>query len=332
LAAYRGSIRDGLIPNRFPDGVHEPEYNSVDATLWYFVAAYRYVLASNDDDFARDLLLPSFDEILAAFRAGTRYGIRATADGLLEAGVPGVQLTWMDAKIGDEVVTPRMGLAVEINALWYNALRIAQLFHSRYGSEVMAREYAGAAAAAFESFDRTFVNRSGRGLFDCITNGVPDPAVRPNQLFAVSLPFATVSSDVGAAIVGLVTEVLATPVGIRTLDPSHPLFRPRYTGGPVERDRSYHQGTVWPWLSGPYVSALLRAHGEIGRARAREHLAGFARHLCDAGIGTVSEIYDATAPHGAHGCFAQAWSVAELLRAIDEVKSVSSVPSQGGDA
>jgi predicted glycogen debranching enzyme len=328
LGAYRRSIRDGLIPNRFPDGVHEPEYNSVDATLWYFVAAYRYVLASNDTAFAKDLLLPSFDEILAAFRVGTRYGIQATADGLLKAGAPGVQLTWMDAKIGNEVVTPRMGLAVEINALWYNALRIAHLFHTQFGSPHLALEYEKAATAAFQSFERTFRHPTGRGLIDCITDGLPDPAVRPNQLFAVSLPFTVVSAEIGATIVQIVTENLLTPVGIRTLAPHDPQFRPRYSGGPAERDRSYHQGTVWPWLSGPYVSALIRVHGESGRAAAREHLSEFAAHLCDAGIGTISEIYDATPPYSAHGCFAQAWSVAEILRAIDEVRAGQS-PREG---
>jgi predicted glycogen debranching enzyme len=313
LAAFAESIDRGMLPNRFPDAGEVPEYNTVDATLWFFEAIRAYEAASGDEGFVRELF-PKLKEIIDWHLHGTRYGIAATADGLLRCGEPGVQLTWMDAKIGDWVVTPRAGCPVEIQALWHNALLIAAEMGTRFGDEEfasLARLTAGLARAAF---DAAFWDENAGYLADVVEGNQRDMSLRPNQLLAVSLPYPILSDPERARrVVDVVRRELLTPMGLRTLAEYDPAYRPRYEGGVWERDSAYHQGTVWPWLIGPFVDAWLRTGGDAGFAR--ECLTELRAHLCGAGVGQIPEIADASAPHQGRGCFAQAWSVGEVLRA-----------------
>jgi predicted glycogen debranching enzyme len=318
LRAFAGSVSEGMLPNRFPDSGEDPEYNTVDATLWFFVAVHKYLRATNDDPFVRDELLPVLKDILEWHERGTRYGIRVDRDGLLYAGEPGVQLTWMDAKVGDWVVTPRQGKAVEINALWYNALVIYADLAGRFGAEAEQERYRRRARKVRRTFGKTFWNDEGGYLYDVVDGEGRDGALRPNQIFALSLPFPLLSGEKALRVLSIVEERLYTPVGLRSLDPQDPRYRPRYEGGPWSRDGAYHQGTVWSWLLGPLASAHANLRGAEGRERARRIIEGVLPHLAEAGIGTVSEIFDAEPPHSPRGCIAQAWSVAEILRAYLE--------------
>ena len=311
FAAFAEHVSEGMIPNRFPDAGEAPEYHAVDATLWFFVALYKYLQYTQDYEFARELW-PTLEDIAAWHVRGTRYQIRVDADGLLAAGAPGVQLTWMDAKVGDWVVTPRMGKPVEVNALWYNALKILQHLAEALGQ---CAEYGQRAAEVQASFDRLFWCEDRGYLCDVVAPEGPDWAIRPNQIFALSLPFPLVEGERAQRILSVIDEHLLTPRGLRSLSPSDPAYCARYAGGPWERDSAYHQGTVWGWLIGPYITALCRCHGRAGRQRGRALLNGFAAHLNEAGLGTVSEIFDAEPPFAPRGCIAQAWSVGELLRA-----------------
>ena len=311
FAAFAEHVSEGMIPNRFPDAGEEPEYHAVDATLWFFVALYKYLQYTEDYEFARELW-PTLEDIAAWHERGTRYQIRVDADGLLAAGEPGVQLTWMDAKIGDWVVTPRMGKPVEVNALWYNALKILQHLAETFGQRA---DYGQRAAEVGTSFERLFWCEERGYLCDVVAPEGPDWAIRPNQIFALSLPFPLVEGERARRILSVIDEHLLTPRGLRSLSPSDPAYCAQYVGGPWERDSAYHQGTVWGWLIGPYITALCRCHGRVGRQRGRALLDGFAAHLNEAGLGTVSEIFDAEPPFAPRGCIAQAWSVAELLRA-----------------
>ena len=311
FAAFAEHVSEGMIPNRFPDAGEAPEYHAVDATLWFFVALYKYLQYTQDYEFAR-ALWPTLEDIAAWHVRGTRHQIRADADGLLAAGEPGVQLTWMDAKIGDWVVTPRMGKPVEVNALWYNALKVLQHLAEAFGQRT---EYGQHAAEVRASFDRLFWCEERGYLCDVVAPEGPDWAIRPNQVFALSLPFPLIEGERARRILSVLDEHLLTPRGLRSLSPSDPAYCARYAGGPWERDRAYHQGTVWAWLIGPYITALCRCYGRAGRQRGRALLNGFAAHLCEAGLGTVSEIFDAEPPFAPRGCIAQAWSVGELLRA-----------------
>jgi predicted glycogen debranching enzyme len=317
LATFAGAVKQGMLPNRFPDWATTPEYNTVDATLWFFVAAWRYREASGDLAFLREVLLPVFRDIIDWHRSGTRYGIRVDADGLLRAGEPGVQLTWMDAKVGEWVVTPRTGKPVEIQALWYNALRITEALSRQTRQTARAREYAAQAERARLAFEQEFWNEAGGCLYDVVDGETRDGAVRPNQVFALSLPFPLLEGEREARMLSVVEEQLLTPMGLRSLSPADPRCRGRYEGDTWHRDGAYHQGTVWQWLIGPYVEAALRVHGDTPAAKEaiRGRLLPLAEHLCQAGVGTVSEIADGDAPHRPDGCPAQAWSVAELLRA-----------------
>jgi predicted glycogen debranching enzyme len=322
LQTYAGSANQGMIPNRFPDRSEEPEFNTVDATLWMFVAAWRYLQATEDMEFARRTLLPFFAEVIAWHRKGTHYGIHVTEDGLLTAGEPGVQLTWMDAKVGDWVVTPRQGKPVEINALWYNALRIAAEVARRVGetgeNAELAREWDGLADACRRSFRRRFWGAAHGYLADVVDGPdlEADFSLRPNQLLAISLPYPLLEGEEARRILDAVTGSLLTPYGLRTLDPHDPRYAGRYSGNQWQRDAAYHQGTVWPWLMGPYLDAFLRAkgHSEEAKATARELLRPLMEHLGEAGLGSLSEIFDGDSPHTPQGCYAQAWSVAEVLR------------------
>jgi len=320
LCAFAEHCDRGMLPNRFPDAGEPPEYNTVDATLWFFQAIYALVTKTGDYAFVRQRLFDTLVDILRWHLSGTRYNIKADRDGLLRSGEPGVQLTWMDAKVGDWVVTPRRGKAVEIQALWYNALRILEHLAGKYQDLETEQLCADLASKACASFNGLFWNSQAGCLYDCIENGRPDAAIRPNQIFAVSLPFSMLPVERMKQVVETVTRDLLTPFGLRSLSPKDPGYRGFYGGDPRRRDGAYHQGTVWAWLMGPYVTARVRANGGTSEARreAAALLTGLRDHLKDAGLGTISEIFDGDPPHAPKGCIAQAWSVAEVLRCIVE--------------
>jgi len=318
FTAFAGAVRNGLIPNRFTDGGGGADYNAADASLWFFHAVHQYAEQSDDWAFAEGVMLPVLADILAHHIAGTDYGIRVDPeDGLLLAGDSSVQLTWMDAKIGDWVVTPRTGKAVELNALWYNALRVTGLLYHRTGDDKKATDCDKRAARVKTSFMHAFWNPGTHSLFDVIgPDGRPDPSMRPNQIFAVSLPFSMVDGKKAEWIVEQVEEKLLTPVGLRTLAPGSPDYRAHYgPGDTFARDSAYHQGTVWPWPIGHFIDAHLKVYGD--KARSRALLDGLlGPSLSRYGVGTVAEIFDADPPHAPNGCIAQAWSVSEVLRAL----------------
>ncbi len=309
-------IRGGLVPNRFDDYGGPPHYNSIDASLWFVVAAWRYLQTTGDGEFWRSTLLPACNAVLSGYRDGTQFDIHADADGLLAGGSRETQLTWMDAKLGDEAVTPRHGKPVEVNALWHSGHR-ALAEGARGIDDALAEHYAHQADRIAESFTATFWNDSTGCLHDGITYGQADASMRPNQILAVSLPFSPLPLDRQRSVVQAVTEHLLTPMGLRTLSPFDPRYRGRYGGSWESRDRAYHQGTVWAWLMGPYIEASLKVADDLVRAadEADRRLAAFDDHLRQAGLGTVSEVFDGDEPHAPRGCFAQAWSVAEVLRA-----------------
>ncbi len=320
LRTFAMHVDQGMLPNRFPDAGQTPEYNTVDATLWFLEAARAYLAYTGDLAFVRKLLYPVFADIIAWHVRGTRYGIKVDSSGLLSSGEAGVQLTWMDAKVGDWVVTPRRGKPVEIQALWYNALRIMEDLARKFGDEVAQKRYRSMATVASWSFNRLFWNVNTGCLYDVVNGAPPDPAIRPNQIFAVSLTHSMLSAERAKSVVEKVQEHLLTPYGLRSLAPTDPQYRGRYTGGPVERDGAYHQGTVWPWLLGPFVTAYVKVNGgtDVARRQASEWLASLKDHLADGGLGHISEIFDGDAPQRPCGCIAQAWSVAEILRALVE--------------
>lgn len=310
LRSFAGFLDKGMIPNRFPEHGQGPEYTSVDATLWYFQALRHYLAASGDADLLWELL-PALRDALEWYRRGTRHGIHADpADGLLVAAAPGLQLTWMDAKVGDWVVTPRAGKPVEVNALWYGALRLMEIWSAQLGEHTAA--YAELADQIEESFSRRFWNPGAGCLFDVVDgpNG-DDPSVRPNQLFAVSLHPGLLDPLRAASVIDVVRERLLTPYGLRSLAPGSEGYRSQYVGSLRDRDATYHQGAVWPWLLGAYLDAEERVAGRVPREQWAEPFCG---HLLEAGLGTISEIFDAEEPYLPRGCIAQAWSVAELLR------------------
>jgi predicted glycogen debranching enzyme len=308
-----------MIPNRFPDGGEAPEYNAADASLWMVVAIHRLTEASGDHELARKRMKGTVAAILDGYKAGTRHGIRMVPEALLEQGAPGLQLTWMDAKVGDWVVTPRRGYAVEIQALWYNALLIGADLARETGEAQRASEWAALAGRVRESFLRAFWSESLGYLADVVAGGTKDLSLRPNQLYAIGLPHALLPRDKALRVLDVVKRHLLTPFGLRTLAPSDPQYQGRYEGGPRTRDGAYHQGTAWPFLMGIYFDAVIRLYGEEGKAAAREWLAGFAPHLREAGLGTVSEVFDGDPPHRPGGTIAQAWSVAELLRIAERL-------------
>jgi predicted glycogen debranching enzyme len=314
LLEWAGAVSAGMLPNRFPDRGEEPEFNAVDAALWYVVAAHELLAsAARLDDGERRRLESAVGAILEGYARGTRYGIRADADGLLAAGEPGVQLTWMDAKVGDRVVTPRAGKPVEVQALWVNALRIGAAFEPRW---------ADLASRAEAAFAERFWNEAAGMLYDVVDvghrPGAVDAAVRPNQIFAVGgLPVALVGGTRARRVVDVVEARLVTPCGLRSLAPDEPGYAGRYEGGVAERDGAYHQGTVWPWLMGAFVEAWVRVRGGTAGAKAearRRFLLPMMDALGGAGLGHLPEIADGDPPHAARGCPFQAWSVAEALR------------------
>ena len=321
LVTFADHMRNGLLPNRFPDKAFKPDYNTVDASLWFVHAAYQYWRYSGDVKLLCDYLYRPLVEVIEKYRDGTEFDIRMEEDGLIRAGAPHTQLTWMDAKVGDWVVTPRHGKPVEINALWYNALRIMALLGRVVGDSARVAVFTQLAELAAASFTREFWNRTNQCLFDVIDdNGVRDPSIRPNQLMAVSLPFSPLSADAQAKVVETAEKLLVTPMGLRTLAPGSPGYHGRCAGDQLARDMAYHQGTVWPWLIGPFVSGYVKVHGGTAEARkkAGTFLDPFRDHLHKAGLGSISEIADGDPPFTPRGCIAQAWSVGEVLRAYWE--------------
>jgi predicted glycogen debranching enzyme len=327
LAAFADHTSQGMLPNRFADSGDVAEYNTVDATLWFFIAVHNYFKYSGDSRFVEQRLLPVLREIIEWHERGTRFNIHMDADGLLYAGEPGVQLTWMDAKIGDWVVTPRTGKTVEINALWYNAHRIMAEFYHRFSRSEEAEPFYQRAENIRSRFSELFWCDAGGYLYDVVDGEKRDSAVRPNQIFALSLPFALLNGERARKLLQKITDELFTPYGLRSLSAQDAAYRPRYIGNAFERDSAYHQGTVWGWLLGPYITALVRVEGDAGRTRAVNLLKEIENHLADAGIGTISEIFDAEAPHMPRGCIAQAWSVAEILRSyMEDVSEIEYCP------
>ena len=318
LKTFAHYIRDGLIPNMFPDGAREGLYHTADATLWFFHAVQRYVEVTGDAEILR-VLAPRLAEVIAHHLKGTHFGIGVdVTDGLLRQGAPGYQLTWMDAKVDDWVVTPRRGKAVEINALWYNALRLLERWVRETGVQCGGLDLAGHASRAYDAFNRRFWYQDGGYLYDVIDGeSGDDPACRPNQVFAVALDYPVLDPIRWEAVMTVVRDRLLTPVGLRSLAPGHADYKPKYYGDLRSRDAAYHQGTVWAWLIGPYVDAWMKVHPEE-RAGARRLLDGFSTHLSGACVGSIGEIFDAEAPYTPRGCVAQAWSVAEVLRCLDK--------------
>jgi predicted glycogen debranching enzyme len=300
-----------MLPNRFPDAGEQPEYNTVDATLWYFEAVHQYYQMTQDDDLLAELF-PVLTEIIEWHCRGTRYNIHLDpADGLLYTGEPGTQLTWMDVKVGDWVVTPRIGKPIEVNALWYNALRTMAKVARQLGKP--HQEYEAIADRTLARFDR-FWNSDLGYCYDVLdTPDGNDAALRPNQIFAVSLAESPLSYAQQRSVVEVCGRSLLSSYGLRSLAPDDPHYYGQYGGTPQQRDGAYHQGTTWGWLIGAFVLAHLRVYG--APAQARQFLEPMADHLNAYGVGSLGEIFDGDAPFQPHGCFAQAWTVAEVLRA-----------------
>jgi predicted glycogen debranching enzyme len=315
-----------MLPNRFPEAGEEAEHNTVDATLWYFQAIYQHFNYTKNLSLVKELY-PTLVDIVAWHQRGTRYNIKVDPnDGLLFAGEAGVQLTWMDAKVGDWVVTPRIGKPVEVNALWYNALRVMADLSRRLHKSQVARQYDEQADSVADTFRSRFWFKQGGYLYDVIDGpeGIVgsdgrryDTSLRPNQILAVALPFKLVDDAQAKAVVDKCVRHLWTSYGLRSLSIDHLAYTGHYGGGPQQRDGAYHQGTVWAWLLGPLAMAHYRVYGDA--AMARSFLTAIKDHLTDAGFGSVSEIFDGDPPHSPRGCYAQAWSVAEVLRAWGEI-------------
>jgi predicted glycogen debranching enzyme len=319
IKAFAESVKNGMLPNRFMDGDEAPEYNNVDGTLWFFVAIYRYVQTTQDRSFILNEILPVLKDIIDYHFKGTLYNIKVAEDGLLYAGENGQQLTWMDAKVGDWVVTPRMGKPVEIQALWYNTLKIFAFLLEENNQSQDAAAIEAAAQKTKASFEEKFWYQDGGYLYDLIDeNNQPNNSIRPNQLFAISLPFPLVEGDKAQSVFNCVEEHLYTPVGLRSLSPQDHNYYGIYQGDWRRRDASYHQGTVWSWLLGAYVDVMMRVSGDHAHRLSQTVIQNFAYHLEESCIGSVSEIFDGDAPHYPRGCVAQAWGVAEILRVIDE--------------
>jgi predicted glycogen debranching enzyme len=313
LQTYARFVDQGMLPNRFPEIGEIPEYNTADAVLWFFVALWAYVQATEDTDLGSELL-PLLDEVIEWHIRGTRYGIKVDpADGLLYAGSPGLQLTWMDAKVEDWVVTPRHGKPVEVNALWYNALRIIDELARRLGDTTTRTHHRELADQVAETFPKRFWYAPGGYLYDVVDSpSGDDPSLRPNQLFALSLPFPLINGENARSVLQAVRDELFTAYGLRSLSPRDAAYSGRYEGDLWQRDGAYHQGTVWSWLIGPYLAALGRFAGPLQKPR--ELLEPLLQHTREAGIGAISEIFDGDPPHSPRGCIAQAWGVAEVLR------------------
>jgi predicted glycogen debranching enzyme len=317
LRTFAQYVRDGLIPNLFPDGSDEGLYHTADATLWFFHALQRFAEVTGSWTLIEEVL-PIMRGIVEAHLTGTRFGIGVDpGDGLLRQGAEGYQLTWMDAKVDGWVVTPRRGKAVEINALWYNALSLLSRWECDLGDQRLAQKYSAAAARVRDTFNQRFWSEECGHLYDVIDgpDGAADSACRPNQILSIALPHPVLDESRWASVLEVVRRRLLTPVGLRSLAPGHPDYKSRYFGDLRTRDAAYHQGTVWAWLIGPWIDAWLRVHPD-DRAGARKFLDGLIAHLPEFGVGSIAEIFDAETPYTPRGCVAQAWSVAEVLRCL----------------
>lgn len=320
IQAFANSVSEGMLPNRFPDRGEKPEYNTIDATLWFFVAIYKYYLVSKDKEFVTSVL-PVLTDIIEWHYKGTRYNIHVdTTDGLLYGGQDGVQLTWMDAKVGNWVVTPRKGKVVEINALWYNALSILSFFCSETGDAANGKTWKAKAEKVNESFNEKFWNELRGCLYDFIDGEDKNPDLRPNQIFAISLPFQLLSRQRATKVLKVIADQLYTPRGLRTLERSHPDYKHQCSGDVICRDGAYHQGTVWSYLIGPYVDAMVFVKGDKGRRDAVRVIEDLLKALDERCVGSIAEIFDAEPPHTPQGAVAQAWSVAEALRVAVEYR------------
>lgn len=330
LRGFARHVDRGMLPNRFPDAGEQPEYNTVDATLWFFEAARCLLQAGGDSEFVRSELYDVFTDIIEWHVRGTRYNIHIDADGLLFSGEQGVQLTWMDAKVGDWVVTPRIGKPVEIQALWYNALRIMENLARDFGNVEASKRYRAMADQAKQSFNASFWNAASSCLYDVVDGNGRDASIRPNQILAVSLEHTMLPPEKARQVVETVERELLTPYGLRTLSTKDPQYRGVYEGGPRERDSAYHQGTVWPWLIGPFVTAYLKVNSGTQKSKqhAKEWLGSVYAHLFEAGLGQISEIFSGDPPHLPGGCIAQAWSVSEILRALVQIEKGGATKSR----
>ncbi|MCG8408543.1 MAG: amylo-alpha-1,6-glucosidase [Phycisphaerales bacterium] len=324
IQAFATYANQGMLPNRFPPYGEEPVYDTADAALWFIHSTDRYVAYTGDWSFIAEHVYAVIMSILEAHEHGSRYGIKVDGDGLLAAGEPGFALTWMDARVSGRAITPRIGKPVDVNALWYNALRIGAEFSKRSQDSKRAQHWTELADRAQEGFNARFWNEEKRCLYDVVDvdgqSGQDDAAIRPNQLLAVSLTQPVLDESKWKSVVEVCEQQLWTPLGLRTLSPNDSEYRPRYEGDVSDRDQAYHQGTVWPWLLGPFVTGYVRAFGEseTAKTRARAFLEGLRSHLSEAGLGGVSEVADGEPPHTPGGCPWQAWSVAEPLRVLCE--------------
>jgi len=320
LHEFAKHVDQGMLPNRFPDGNEAPEFNTVDATLWFFEAVRAYLDHTGDEKFVREELYCVLKDIIDWHVRGTRYNIRMLENGLLNAGEKGVQLTWMDARIGDWVVTPRAGKPVEIQALWFNALKIMEYLAIRFNDNEAVKRFRTSSALVQWTFNRMFWNEEQSCLYDVVNGGNPDGSIRPNQIFAVSLRYSMLPRERAAKILEVVERELLTPYGLRTLSVTDPNYKGRYEGNPYQRDCAYHQGTVWPWLIGPFISAYLKVHGNTPETRqhARDLLSPLQEHFNEGCLGQISEIYDGSVPQFERGCFAQAWSVGQIMQVLSE--------------
>lgn len=314
-------VSKGMVPNRFPDLGKSPEYNAIDASLWFIHAVDRYLAYSKDTKRVREVVWPAIRQILDGYRDGTRYDIKMDVDGLISGGIPGIQLTWMDAKVGDCVVTPRRGKPVEVQALWIRALQVGGCLAEQFGERDYAAGCRKDRTRAVTSFRTRFWYKDGRYLYDTIDGpGGEDTSIRPNQVYAISLCDDLLTNAQAMQTLRIVKEQLLTPVGLRTLSPQDNRYRPRYEGGPGERASAYHQGTVWPFLLGAFVTAWVNTFGRTSTVKreARSFLNGIEVSLGETCLGQISEIFDGDYPHAPRGCPAQAWSLAEPLRAMVE--------------
>lgn len=322
LLTFARYIRHGIVPNMFPDDNMPPLYNTVDASLWYFYAVYQYLHynpAAEAEAFVKEQIFPHLKEIISAYEKGTDFSIYMEDDGLIHAGSGLDQITWMDVRVGDWVATPRHGKPVEINALWYNALRIMESLCEKFDEDASA--YRTRANQVKESFNAKFWDSSNQCLFDVVDGDEPDDHIRPNQIYAVSLPFSLLPEEQEKAVVALVEKELFVGCGLRSLAPNHPDYHGIYCGALAKRDAAYHQGTAWGFLLGGFFSAYMKVnhHSSSAAENAIHMLEPVRKHLSDSGcIGSISEIFDGDAPHNPRGCYAQAWSVGEVLRCYCE--------------
>jgi len=318
LETFLPTLNQGVLPNRFPDFGEQPEYNATDASLWFVWAIQRYLDLTGDSSFVEQRCYPALKEIVEWRERGTLYNIRVDTDGLLSGGEPGVQLTWMDAKVNGRVITERRGKPVEIQALWYNALRFTATVANRANDAQFGAHCDTLAERCRTSFQEQFWNEAEKCLYDVVDGAARDASIRPNQLAAIGLPYPLLQGDRATRILEVVRTELLTPYGLRTLSPRDPQYHGRYEGNQESRDEAYHQGTVWPWLLGLYIQALFATQGATAKTReeARGILDPFRAHLLEAGVGQISEIFDGDPPHAPRGCIAQAWSVAELFRSV----------------